>query len=96
MGRDLWPEQLEEDLRPLWHEEHGDRQSELVCIGQDLDHTAVAEALNACLLTEAEMAGGAEVWAAFSDPFAEAWERELAVADAQSHEHHDHDHTHTQ
>ena len=73
MERDLWPEGLEEDIRPLWHETHGDRQTELVCIGQELDHAAVEKALRACLLTEKEMAGGVEAWAALPDPFASAW-----------------------
>ena len=94
LPREEWPEGLADDIRPLWHEQHGDRQSELVCIGQELRHAEASAALEACLLTEAEMAGGAEAWAAFADPFAEAWERELAEADAQSHGHHDHDHDH--
>ena len=40
LPRDEWPEGLEEDIRPLWHEQHGDRSSELVCIGQELQVTA--------------------------------------------------------
>ena len=40
MARELWPESLEEDIKPLWDEVHGDRQSELVCIGQELDHAS--------------------------------------------------------
>ena len=64
--REEWPEGLEEAVAPLWCEDHGDRQSELVCIGQELDHAAAAVALDACLLTEEEMAGGEEAWAALS------------------------------
>ncbi len=53
--RENWPEGLEEDIRPLWHEEHGDRGIELVCIGQELDHLAAKAELErglllACLL----------------------------------------------
>jgi G3E family GTPase len=97
LARDLWPEGLEEDIKPLWDEEHGDRQSELVCIGQELDHEAAKAALDACLLTEEEMAGGAEGWAALPDPFAEAWELAMTAGtagqDAGGHAH-DHDHAH--
>lgn len=92
MDRDLWPEGLEEDIRPLWHEEHGDRQTELVCIGQDLEHEAVKEALDRCLLTDEEMAGGEENWAALPDPFREAWDKELEMADSSGT--HDHEHAH--
>ena len=79
---DEWPEGLAEDLKgsTLWDGEHGDRQSELVCIGQQLDHAAAAAALEACLLTDEEMAGGEARWAAMADPFAEAWEREAGEA----------------
>ena len=57
--------------------EHGDRQSQLVCIGKDLDQSAAEASLNDCLLTDAEMAGGKEFWAALPDPF-EAWGGEKA------------------
>ena len=93
---DEWPEGLAEDLKgsTLWDAEHGDRQSELVCIGQQLDHAAAAAALEACLLTDAEMAGGEARWAAMADPFAEAWEREAGEAGIYDGAGHDHDHDH--
>ena len=91
IAREMWPEGLEDDIKPLWHEEHGDRQTELVCIGQELDHAAVEKALRACLLTEKEMAGGVEAWAALPDPFADAWDREMLAGDTHDH---DHDHKH--
>ena len=100
MDRDLWPESLHEDIKPLWDETHGDRQSELVVIGSEFDHKAAEAALNACLLTEEEMVGGFEVWAKMDDPFAAAWELELEMAAQQmqghthDHDHHDHDHAH--
>ena len=95
MDRDVWPEGLEEDLRPLWQKEHGDRQTELVCIGQDLEHEAVKEELDRCLLTDKEMAGGEESWAALPDPFREAWDTELEMADSSATTHtHEHAHTH--
>ncbi|PSQ04544.1 cobalamin biosynthesis protein CobW [Halobacteriales archaeon QS_6_71_20] len=43
-----------------WHEEWGDRHTELVVIGVDLDETAVRERLDDCLLTDAELAAGVD------------------------------------
>lgn len=85
VSRETWPEGLAEEIKPLWHEEYGDRQTEIVCIGQELDHAAVSTDLERCLLTDEEMAGGVQRWEALSDPFREAWERETAG-------HHDHAH----
>ena len=51
-----WPPDLREGIRAKWHEQHGDRRTKLVCIGQDLDHAAVQAQLEACLLTAEEMA----------------------------------------
>jgi G3E family GTPase len=92
--RELWPETLEEDIKPLWHEEHGDRQTELVVIGRHLDHRAAEAAIHACLLTDAEMVGGAEGWLTLADPFAEKWDRDLEMASPGGAEGHDHDHGH--
>ncbi|MCY1254296.1 putative metal chaperone YciC [compost metagenome] len=47
----------------------GDRRQELVLTGLDLDHAALQARLDACLLTDAEMAAGAQAWAAYEDPF---------------------------
>ena len=99
LDRDTWPEGLEDDIRPLWDEEYGDRQTELVCIGQELDHAAAEAELNKCLLTDEEMARGAESWQAFPDPFREAWDLEMTgggkAGGTASHDHpHDHDHMH--
>ena len=64
---------------------YGDRMQELALIGLQLDQTALVAQLDACLLTDAEMAGGPAAWAAFEDPFPE-WE-------ADDHEH-EHEHGH--
>ena len=93
MDRELWPEGLAEDIQPLWDEAHGDRQTELVCIGQKLEHEAAKAALEACLLTDEEMAGGEESWAVLPDPFREAWDLELQIA-AEDGTNHDHSHAH--
>eukprot|EP00747_Dinoflagellata_sp_TGD_P200797 gnl/TRDRNA2_/TRDRNA2_74227_c0_seq1.p1 gnl/TRDRNA2_/TRDRNA2_74227_c0~~gnl/TRDRNA2_/TRDRNA2_74227_c0_seq1.p1 ORF type:complete len:314 (+),score=74.30 gnl/TRDRNA2_/TRDRNA2_74227_c0_seq1:41-943(+) len=53
--KDLWPEALWEDLKPLWHETHGDRSQEIVVIGK-CDKADVEARFDACLLTENELA----------------------------------------
>jgi G3E family GTPase len=45
----------EEALAGLWQKPWGDRRTELVVIGQDMDHEAMIAALEACVLTEEEM-----------------------------------------
>jgi G3E family GTPase len=85
----LWWAALPEDERPddpdlgaqlaqVWHSRWGDRRQELVLIGQDMDEVALRARLDACLLTDAEMALGPEGWAQFEDPFGEwtVWEPE--------------------
>jgi G3E family GTPase len=46
----------------------GDRATELVLIGRDLDRAQVEAQLDSCLLTDQEMALGPEGWAAMDDP----------------------------
>ena len=67
-GREHWPEGLEESIKEMWDEVHGDRRTSLVCIGQELDHAAVTAVLDACQLTTKEMAVGEEGWLALQDP----------------------------
>lgn len=62
VSKSEWPEGLEEEIQPLWTEPYGDRQSELVCIGLDLNKTLAEEALTACLLTDSEFAAGPSAW----------------------------------
>jgi G3E family GTPase len=40
----------------LWQDPWGDRRTELVVIGQDMDHAAMTAALEACVVTDDEMA----------------------------------------
>jgi G3E family GTPase len=49
--------------------EWGDRRQELVFIGMEMDKAEVCANLDACLLTDAEMALGRSGWVNFPDPF---------------------------
>jgi hypothetical protein len=71
----------------MWDAEHGDRRTELVCIGRELDGEAAQAQLEACLLTADEMAGGAESWRALADPFAPAWGEAARMGGGGAHEH---------
>ena len=89
-----WPTNLERDIAPLWHEPHGDRQQEIVVIGQYLDQEIVTRALNACLLTDEEMLNQ-ETWHTLTDPFAELWDAALQIkSDESGHDGYDHNHGH--
>jgi len=56
------------EVRDTWHPVWGDRKTELVLIGIEMDEDAVAEALDECLLTDDEMD---EDWSDFDDPLPE-------------------------
>ncbi|MCW2141075.1 GTPase, G3E family [Actinoplanes cyaneus] len=53
-----------------WDPYYGDRRTVLALIGMHLDHAAVTELLDSCLLTDAELAEGSDRWPALPDPFA--------------------------
>ncbi|WP_417899224.1 GTP-binding protein [Bacillus haimaensis] len=55
----------EPELLAKWDDTYGDRMTELVFIGFDLDRYALEESLDTCLLTEEEML---EDWTKFHDP----------------------------
>ena len=77
--REQWPQDAESQAAILahWQDGCGDRRQELVFIGQHVDFARLHAELDACLLTEAEMALGEQAWLALDDPF-DAW---LAEAD---------------
>ena len=74
VDRDEWPQ--DDDsltmIKSRWEEPWGDRQQELVLIGMGMDEAALTAALDACLLTDDELAAGVESWADLPDPFP-AW-----------------------
>ncbi len=55
------------DLKEDWHKKHGDKATQLVFIGTELDEEKVVEELEKCVLTEKEM----EKDLKFEDPFPE-------------------------
>ena len=90
---------MEDALEPLWYEPHGDRQQEIVIIGQSLDRDVVTKILDACLLSEDEMKMGEEAWNHMSvdagDPFYEDWYNAIEAAPIGEDDHgHSHDHHH--
>lgn len=56
---------IKKDFHPVW----GDRATEVVCIGVQMDRAAVVAALEAATLTDEEMAGFPGAWQAMGDPF---------------------------
>ncbi|TVR20875.1 MAG: GTP-binding protein [Anaerolineaceae bacterium] len=63
------PDDMRESITAMMQGEHGDRRQELVFIGVDLDEAALRPRLDACLLTDDEMAAGVSAWATYGDPF---------------------------
>ena len=83
--RSEWPQDDSDftaELESVWNEQWGDRRQELLIISQ-INPAEIEAAINECLLTDAEMQGGPEVWRSLEDPFS-PWETCL----------HDHDHDH--
>ncbi|WP_018861219.1 zinc metallochaperone GTPase ZigA [Thioalkalivibrio sp. ALJ3] len=56
-------------IAPVWDERFGDRRQEIVLIGIKMDADAMRQRLDACLLTDDEMAAGPQQWQYFEDPF---------------------------
>lgn len=70
--KDRWPEDREsiDSILDVWREPFGDRRQQLVFIGQDLDKEGMRQCLDACQLTDAELAAGPARWEEeMEDPF---------------------------
>ena len=74
-----WPQDPESTAAIMenWTAETGDCRQELVFIGQHINFARLADELDSCLLTDAEMASGVERWALLADPFG-PWHDEAA------------------
>lgn len=68
-----------------WDPNFGDRRQEIAIIGIDMDEPALRLRLDACLLTDAEMASGIRAWRCLPDPFPRWRLDESAEADVQLH-----------
>jgi len=64
-----WPDEARTGIESNWCEPWGDRRQEIVVIGRHVDEAALRRRLDACLLADAEMAGGPAAWAQLPDPF---------------------------
>ncbi|MEL6446559.1 MAG: zinc metallochaperone GTPase ZigA [Pseudomonadota bacterium] len=71
---ELWPPDADHRREIMSQVEppYGDRRQEIVFIGQNMDKAEATAALDACLLTDAELAAGQAAWSQYSDPFP-AW-----------------------
>jgi G3E family GTPase len=75
--------EMPEHAQKEWREPFGDRRQALGVMALDVDQHTLRSALDACLLSDAEMNQGPESWQKFPDPFP-SW----------SHHHHSHPHSH--
>ncbi|MFN3240626.1 MAG: zinc metallochaperone GTPase ZigA [Planctomycetota bacterium] len=79
---DEWPDEPEvrAEIEANSAGPFGDRRQELVVIGRDVDEADLRRRLDACLLSDAELALGAERWTDYADPFA-PWLAEDGLAE---------------
>jgi len=77
---DQWPQdaQTKAEILQKWLPDTADCRQELVFIGQHINFSLLTDELDACLLTDAEMALGEAGWKLLSDPFGE-WYEEVAA-----------------
>jgi G3E family GTPase len=66
-----WPqdEASQAEIRSFMQGPHGDRRTEIVLIGRDMDKAALTALFDTALLTDEEFATGPEAWRNLPDPF---------------------------
>jgi G3E family GTPase len=66
-----WPQDAETlaEFKGLMEGPYGDRRTEIVLIGRDMDEAGLCAKFDACLLTDAELDKGPNAWAKLVDPF---------------------------
>lgn len=69
--RERWqhPDGQRPDQQPGWHPRFGDREQQIVVIGQGIDETEMRGHLDACLLDEQVASAASSTWAALKNPF---------------------------
>ena len=69
--RDHWPDvpSIRTAIESRWNEQVGDCRQEMVFIGIGMDEIDLYDSLQACLLSDEELAQGPQLWQEFSDPF---------------------------
>ena len=77
---DQWPQDPETraEILQKWQPDTADCRQELVFIGQHIDFSLLTHELDACLLSDAEMALGEASWKRLNDPFGD-WYEEVAA-----------------
>ena len=71
--REYWeqPDGLRPDERPDWHPRFGDRNQQLVFIGQSMDEASMRARLDACLLDKDLASKNSQDWSELKNPFPE-------------------------
>jgi len=84
--QDDWPESEEDrqGILDLMCDPWGDRRQELVFIGAEMDEIVLRSRLEECLLTDAEMAMGAEAWSLWENPLPIPSVEELTAENSES------------
>ena len=71
--KEHWPtdEEYLASIKAQWVEPFGDMRQELIFIGQGLDHAAMTQTLDSCLLSDEDLLKGKDHWKTLNDPFDE-------------------------
>jgi len=81
-------------IKAVWSDPWGDRRQELAFVLHETDRDALEKRLDACLLTDEEMALGPEGWKSFAAGEAHDAHESADPGQAHAHDHGAHDHDH--